>query len=142
MADADAGHNGTSTAAGIDLAPRGSANGRSGDRPRRVVKTSETVALGIVQDIVARGLTTGDRYVKLAFHQKGAAHDGEIRVRAPKLPAQAIPGIYMLFVVDKAGVPSVGKQVRLEPETHGDRRVFEHEDREDGIEAHSRTNDR
>ena len=63
-------------------------------------------------------------------------------MRAPKLPAQAVPGIYMLFVVDKAGVPSVGKQVRLEPETHGDRRVFEHEDREDGIEAHSRTNDR
>ena len=94
-------------------------------------------------------LTTGDRYVKLAFHRKGDAHhdkgdahNGELRVRAPKLPAQAVPGIYMLFVVDKAGVPSVGKQVRLEPETHGDRRVFEHEDREDGIEAHSRTNDR
>jgi len=87
-------------------------------------------------------LTTGDRYVKLAFHQKGAADDGEIRVRAPKLPAQAVPGIYMLFVVDKAGVPSVGKQVRLEPETHGDRRAFEHAEHEDGIEAHSRTNDR
>jgi hypothetical protein len=87
-------------------------------------------------------LTTGDRYVKLAFHQKGAVDDGEIRVRAPKLPAQAVPGIYMLFVVDKAGVPSVGKQVRLEPETHGDRRAFEHAEHEDGIEAHSRTNDR
>jgi hypothetical protein len=80
--------------------------------------------------------------VKLAFHQKGAADDGEIRVRAPKLPAQAVPGIYMLFVVDKAGVPSVGKRVHLEPETHGDRRALEHEDREDGIEAHSRTNDK
>ena len=95
-------------------------------------------------------LTTGDRYVKLAFRHKGAAHSdedaaqsGELRVRAPKLPAQAVPGIYMLFVVDKAGVPSVGKQVRLEPETNtGDRRALEHEDREDGIEAHSRTNDR
>ena len=59
-----------------------------------------------------------------------------------KLPAQAVPGIYMLFVVDKAGVPSVGKQVRLEPETHGDGRAFEHAEHEDGIEAHSRTNDR
>jgi hypothetical protein len=87
-------------------------------------------------------LTTGDRYVKLAFHQKGAAHDGEIRVRAPKLPAQAIPGIYMLFVVDKAGVPSVGKQVRLEIETPGDRRAFEPAEHEDGIEAQSRTRDR
>ena len=94
-------------------------------------------------------LTTGDRYVKLAFHQKGDAHhdqgdahNGELRVRAPKLPAQAVPGIYMLFVVDKAGVPSVGQQVRLKPESHGDRRALEHEDREDGIEAHSRTRDR
>jgi hypothetical protein len=61
-------------------------------------------------------LTAGDRYVKLAFHQKGAARKGELRVRAPKLPAQAIPGIYMLFVVDGAGVPSVAKRVYLEPE--------------------------
>jgi len=58
-------------------------------------------------------LTTGDRYVKLAFRQKGAAPNRELRVRAPKLPAQAIPGIYMLFVVDRAGVPSAGKQLRL-----------------------------
>jgi hypothetical protein len=64
-------------------------------------------------------LTTGDRYVKLAFHQKGADHKGELRVRAPKLPAQAIPGIYMLFVVDKAGVPSMGKQARIKPEGRG-----------------------
>jgi hypothetical protein len=60
-------------------------------------------------------LTTGDRYVKLAFHQKGADHKGELRVRAPKVPAQAIPGIYMLYVVDRAGVPSEGRQLRLLP---------------------------
>ena len=59
-------------------------------------------------------LTTGDRYVKLAFLQKGPAANGTLRVRAPKLPAQAIPGIYMLFVVDRDGVPSLGQQVRLE----------------------------
>jgi len=64
-------------------------------------------------------LTTDDRYVKLAFHQKGAAQNRELRVRSPKLPAQAIPGIYMLFVVDPAGVPSEGKQLRLLPETGG-----------------------
>ncbi len=58
-------------------------------------------------------LTTGDRYVKLSFHQKGAAHKGEIRIRAPKLPAQAVPGIYLLFVLDKAGVPSVANRVYL-----------------------------
>ena len=59
-------------------------------------------------------LTAGDRYVKLAFDQKGAAHKGELRVRTPKLPAQAVPGIYMLFVLDQVGVPSLAKRVYLE----------------------------
>jgi len=59
-------------------------------------------------------LTTGDRYVKLAFHQKGAARKVEIRIRAPKLPAQAVPGIYMLFVLDQAGVPSLSKRLYLQ----------------------------
>src|SRR5215510_13251534 len=63
--------------------------------------------------------TGGDRYVKLAFHQKGAQRKQELRVVAPKLPAQAIPGIYMLFVVDGNGVPSVGKKVVLPPDTRG-----------------------
>ncbi|HKY27113.1 MAG TPA: galactose oxidase-like domain-containing protein [Pyrinomonadaceae bacterium] len=59
-------------------------------------------------------LTTGDRYVKLAFQQKGAARTGEIRIRAPKLPAQAVPGIYMLFVLDQKGVPSLSKRIYLQ----------------------------
>jgi hypothetical protein len=42
-----------------------------------------------------------------------------VRVVAPKLPAQAVPGIYILFVLDKNGVPSDGVQVRLKPETRG-----------------------
>jgi hypothetical protein len=58
-------------------------------------------------------LTAGDRYVKLAFQQKGGAEKRELRIRAPKLPAQAVPGVYMLFVVDKNGVPSLGKRVDL-----------------------------
>ena len=58
-------------------------------------------------------LTTGDRYVKLAFQVKGAARKGEIRIRTPKVPAQAVPGIYMLFVLDSAGVPSVAKRLYL-----------------------------
>jgi galactose oxidase len=61
-------------------------------------------------------LTTGDRYVKLAFREK---EDDELRVRAPKLPAQAVPGIYMLFVVDRNGVPSLGRRVDIKPETRG-----------------------
>ena len=64
-------------------------------------------------------LTAGDRYVKLAFHQRGDPRRGEVRVVAPKLPAQAVPGVYMLFVLDNKGVPSVGTQVRLKPETRG-----------------------
>jgi Domain of unknown function (DUF1929) len=64
-------------------------------------------------------LTAGDRYVKLAFHTKGNASKGEVRVVAPKLPAQAVPGVYMLFVLDKNGVPSTGMQVRLKPESRG-----------------------
>lgn len=80
-------------------------------------------------------LTTGDRYVKLAFRAQDDEDDGEdehegrpgrrsgdneeLRVTAPGVPAQAIPGIYMLFVVDKAGIPSVGKQVRLKLERRG-----------------------
>ena len=63
--------------------------------------------------------TAGDRYVRLSFRQKGDARKGELRVVAPKLPSQVVPGVYMLFVVDTNGVPSVGKQVRLMPETRG-----------------------
>ena len=69
-------------------------------------------------------LTAGDRYVKLAFQVKGDASDGTVRVRAPKLPGQAVPGVYMLFVLDKNGVPSVGKQLRILPETRGSTTPF------------------
>ena len=62
-------------------------------------------------------LTTGDRYVKLAFRARRDDDDGELRITAPKLPAQAVPGIYMLFVVDSNGVPSVGRRVDLKPES-------------------------
>jgi hypothetical protein len=83
-------------------------------------------------------LTTGDRHVKLAFRaeddsREGGSGDrrrepeGELRVIAPRLPAQAIPGIYMLFIVDKAGVPSIGRQLRLNEEDNEDKK----EDKED-----------
>jgi Domain of unknown function (DUF1929) len=57
-------------------------------------------------------LTTGDRYVKLAF-APGDPAAGDLRVKAPNLPAQAVPGIYLLFVVDKNGVPSIGRRVDI-----------------------------
>jgi hypothetical protein len=65
--------------------------------------------------------TGGDRYVKLAFEPRGNPGKGELRVRTPRLPAQAVPGLYMLFVVDKAGVPSVGKLVVLDGDDKRDR---------------------
>jgi hypothetical protein len=92
--------------------------------PRRIA----SVVL-LRSDHNTHSLTAGDRYVKLAFQQKGAvqqkkgaaqekgaAREGNLRVRAPKLPAQAVPGIYMLFVVDGAGVPSAAKRVYLNPD--------------------------
>jgi hypothetical protein len=61
-------------------------------------------------------LTTGDRYVKLAFAPNGPSA-GDLRVTTPKVPAQAVPGIYMLFVVDRNGVPSIGRRVDLKLES-------------------------
>jgi hypothetical protein len=77
-------------------------------------------------------LTTGDRYVKLAFRAKrDDDDDGELRVTAPKLPAQAVPGIYMLFVVDSNGVPSLGRRVDLKAEAReGDERDRDERDRD------------
>jgi hypothetical protein len=57
--------------------------------------------------------TGGDRYVALGFEVNGDPAQGGLRIHTPRLPAQAVPGIYMLFVVDKAGVPSVAKRVLL-----------------------------
>jgi hypothetical protein len=59
-------------------------------------------------------LTTGDRYVKLAFTGEGPDAGG-LQVTTPKHQGQAVPGVYMLFVVDKRGVPSLGHRVDLKP---------------------------
>lgn len=58
-------------------------------------------------------LTAGDRYVKLAFARRGDPRKGELRIFTPRMPAQAIPGIYMLFVVNDDGVPSEAMRVDL-----------------------------
>jgi galactose oxidase len=57
-------------------------------------------------------LTAGDRYVKLAFSEAGGA-PGNLLVKAPNLPAQAVPGVYLLYVVNERGVPSMGKRVDI-----------------------------
>ena len=57
--------------------------------------------------------TGGDRFVSLGFETHSDPAQGGLRVHTPRLPAQAVPGIYMLFVVDDQGVPSVAKRVLL-----------------------------
>jgi hypothetical protein len=86
----------------------------------------------IRSDHNTHSLDVGSRYVKLAVQPKGEIREGELRVTAPRLPAQAIPGVYMLFVVDKAGVPSVGRQLRLNEEDNAD----DKEDKKDGKKEH------
>ena len=49
------------------------------------------------------------RLIKLAFRGKGH----ELRVIAPRLPVQALPGDYTLFVIDSQGVPSIAKHLRV-----------------------------
>jgi hypothetical protein len=78
---------------------------------------SDAIASVVIirSDHNTHSLTTGDRYVKLAFTPKGDPVKGEVRIFTPRVPAQAVPGIYMLFVVDRNGVPSVAKRVDLDP---------------------------
>jgi hypothetical protein len=58
-------------------------------------------------------LTAGDRNVKLAFQRDRSRGGSALQVVAPTVPAQATPGIYMLFVVDRNGVPSAGRKLVL-----------------------------
>ena len=51
----------------------------------------------------------GNRHVSLSFDQNGKT----LKVVAPKVPGLAVPGDYMLFVIDEKGVPSEATVVRL-----------------------------
>jgi hypothetical protein len=55
----------------------------------------------------------GNRYVKLAPDGKTTDGDRALKFKAPKEPGLAVPGDYMLFVVDDKGIPSVAKRVHL-----------------------------
>ncbi|HEV8580727.1 MAG TPA: galactose oxidase-like domain-containing protein [Thermoanaerobaculia bacterium] len=67
----------------------------------------------IRSDHNTHSFTGGDRFVDLGFEIHGNPDQGGLRIFTPRLPAQAVPGIYMLFVVDSQGVPSVAKRVLL-----------------------------
>ncbi len=51
------------------------------------------------------------RYLPLGF----TAGDGTLTASVPANMHTAVPGVYMLFIVDSAGVPSVAKMVNLVP---------------------------
>jgi hypothetical protein len=51
----------------------------------------------------------GNRHVSLGFTQTG----NKLEIAAPKFPGLAVPGVYMLFVIDDDGVPSHARFVRL-----------------------------
>lgn len=73
--------------------------------------SSDIASVAILRsDHNTHSFTGGDRYVKLAFEARGK---NELRIYTPRVPAQAVPGIYMLFVVNRAGVPSVARRVDL-----------------------------
>jgi Domain of unknown function (DUF1929) len=52
----------------------------------------------------------GNRYLKLAFDR---GEDGRLTVVAPATPGLALPGYYMLFVLNDAGVPGEAKVVHF-----------------------------
>jgi hypothetical protein len=60
--------------------------------------------------VITHTLNTDNRYVKLSFTQPG--NSNELVIPAAALPAHAIPGDDMLFVLTEAGVPSIAKHVR------------------------------
>lgn len=51
----------------------------------------------------------GNVYVKLSAKR----HRGKLQVAAPAVPGLAVPGIYLLYVLDEDGVPSVARRVKL-----------------------------
>jgi len=61
---------------------------------------------------ITHNWTWGNRYVQLPFE---VDTKGRLHVMAPPLPGLAIAGDYLLFVVNKGGIPSEGKHVRLKP---------------------------
>jgi large repetitive protein len=47
--------------------------------------------------------------------ERASASAGILTVQAPARSTDAPPGTYLLFVIDRGGVPSHGRIVRIEP---------------------------
>lgn len=83
--------------------------------------TIGSVAL-IRQDPQTHNWGWGRRYVKLWFTQQGT----HLIVQAPAVPGLAVPGYYMLFVLNPEGVPSIAKLVHLDHDAQEHRDVHRH----------------
>ncbi len=59
---------------------------------------------------MSHSLCTDRRYVKVPF---AATANEVLRVTAPVYPGTAVGGYYMLFVINKQGVPSLARKVIL-----------------------------
>lgn len=59
---------------------------------------------------VTHSFDMDQRFVELGFQQAGT----RLTVQAPTRPADAPPGYYLLFAINQAGTPSVGRIVRID----------------------------
>ena len=68
--------------------------------------------IGLVRlGAATHGADQGQRYIPLSYTTAGPV----LRVKSPSTANIAPPGYYMLFITDKAGVPSVAKITKLDP---------------------------
>jgi hypothetical protein len=79
------------------------------------VNSSKRVARMVMvrHGTVSHSFNSDQRFLELSF--AAAATPGAFTVHAPRSAADAPPGMYMLFALDDAGVPSVAAMVRLNP---------------------------
>ena len=73
-------------------------------------KTGKIKAVAMIQQHPVTHNHQWNRRVELWFKQKD---HGEVEIQAPRFPGVAPPGNYLLFVVDKDGIPSTGELIHL-----------------------------
>jgi hypothetical protein len=99
-----------------------------GDAPRRTIRyqerfnvrsdTSEDVTRAVVlaPSTSTHSINTSQRHLELEITQ---AREGALQLKAPPSAKDAVPGYYMLFLLDAKGVPSKAQWVRFGPPLEG-----------------------
>jgi hypothetical protein len=75
---------------------------------RKARRIESIVLMGL--SAVTHSTNVGQRYVELEFKIRSRR---KVDARVPKSPNRAPPGYYMLFAVNKKGVPSVARMIRV-----------------------------